>query len=140
VIHEDAFLWLEKADSAFDIVIIDFPDPSNFAVGKLYTTAFYRRLQRSLRPGGVVAVQCTSPLSAPKSFWCVVATLEASGLRTWPYRASVPSFGEWGFVLASNRDLGVPIDSRVLDAVAADLRFLDNIALIPIISLFPYIE
>jgi len=126
VIHEDALIWLEQVDRKYDLVIIDFPDPSSFAVGKLYTTTFYRRLLRCLASDGVVAVQCTSPLSAPRSFWCVVKTLENAGLHTWPYRASVPSFGEWGFVLAARRDLGTVSNWRLDERVASQLKFLDN--------------
>jgi spermidine synthase len=29
-----------------------------------------------------------------------VATLQGAGLRTYPYHVYVPSFGEWGFVIA----------------------------------------
>ena len=45
-------------------------------------------------------VQSTSPLFARQSYWCIVNTLKLAGLKTWPYHVYVPSFGEWGFVLA----------------------------------------
>ena len=45
-------------------------------------------------------VQSTSPLFARQSYWCIVNTLKQAGLKTWPYHVYVPSFGEWGFVLA----------------------------------------
>jgi spermidine synthase len=45
-------------------------------------------------------VQATSPLFARQSFWCIVTTVEQSGLAAAPYHVYVPSFGEWGFVLA----------------------------------------
>ena len=48
-------------------------------------------------------MQTTSPLIARKSFWTVVTTIEAAGLTTAPYHAHVPSFGEWGFIVASRR-------------------------------------
>ncbi len=32
----------------------------------------------------------------------MVTTLEASGFAVTPYHALVPSFGEWGFIIASN--------------------------------------
>jgi len=38
----------------------------------------------------------------------VVSTLEAVGLQTTPYHAHVPSFGEWGFVLAHRRPWRTP--------------------------------
>ena len=49
-----------------------------------------------------MAVQSTSPLVAPNSYWTVAATLEAAGLRARGYHAYVPSFGEWGFTLAAH--------------------------------------
>jgi spermidine synthase len=110
VINDDAFVWL-KAQAAldarprFDFVIIDFPDPSNYSIGKLYTLSFFRLLRGILAPGGAIVVQSTSPFVARLSYWCVVATLEAAGFATIPYHVYVPSFGEWGFVLASSAPL-----------------------------------
>jgi len=37
---------------------------------------------------------------ARDSFWCIAQTLKQAGLQTHPYHVYVPSFGEWGFVLA----------------------------------------
>lgn len=105
VVNGDAFTWLldevrGEEGRRYDFVVVDFPDPTNFSVGKLYTVTFFRALLRVLAPGGAVVVQSTSPLVARQSFWCVVTTMEAAGFRTTPYHAFVPSFGEWGFVLA----------------------------------------
>jgi spermidine synthase len=47
--------------------------------------------------------------------------LEAAGLTTRPYHAYVPSFGEWGFVLASH---GAIADHTV--RLPAGLRFWDT--------------
>ncbi|MDF0678775.1 MAG: polyamine aminopropyltransferase, partial [Nitrosomonas sp.] len=44
-VHMDAFLWIEAQSPQFDVVIIDFPDPNSFTLGKLYTTRFYRLLR-----------------------------------------------------------------------------------------------
>jgi spermidine synthase len=46
-------------------------------------------------------IQSTSPMYARKSFWCIVTTLEEAGFEATPYHALVPSFGEWGYVVAS---------------------------------------
>ncbi|MBS1158958.1 MAG: Spermine synthase [Proteobacteria bacterium] len=101
VINADALQWLENNDDFFDFIVVDFPDPANFALGKLYTSAFYRLLEKRLSARGLLVVQSTSPLYARQSFWCVVATLEDIGLKTAPYHALVPSFGEWGYIIAS---------------------------------------
>jgi spermidine synthase len=108
VVNADAFVWLDEADDVFDFVVVDFPDPSNYAVGKLYTTAFYRLLQKHVSRDGLFVVQSTSPLFARQSYWSIVETLRTAGLRTWPYHLYVPSFGEWGFVLAGTGDYEPP--------------------------------
>jgi spermidine synthase len=122
IVNADAFTWLEQNDEMFDVIIADFPDPTNFSVGKLYSTTFYATLDRHLAASGFAAVQTTSPLIARKSFWTVVATLEAVGLSATPYHAHVPSFGEWGFVIASRRPFDAAAAARRLPA---GLRFLD---------------
>lgn len=100
VTNADAFTWIRQDLARYDVVIVDFPDPANYSIGKLYSTAFYRELERVLAPGGVVVVQSTSPYVARRAFWCVAHTLASVGFRTFPYHVHVPSFGEWGFVLA----------------------------------------
>lgn len=105
IVNADAFTWLNSNTNQFDFIIADFPDPSTFSLGKLYTTAFYGYIATALRTHGAFAVQCTSPWVARKSFWCVDATLRASGFVTEPYHLYVPSFGEWGFNLAAREPL-----------------------------------
>src|SRR4029077_4976146 len=46
VINADAFPWLDTNTEQFDFVVVDFPDPTSYALGKLYTTTFYRLLAR----------------------------------------------------------------------------------------------
>jgi len=109
VLNTDAMMWLEDtAKEKFDLILVDFPDPSSFAVGKLYTTRFYALLRSALAPEGLVAIQSTSPLFARQSYWCIATTLEASGLKVRPYHAFVPSFGVWGFMLASPAGFEIP--------------------------------
>ncbi len=126
VINADAFTWLREQHEVFDFIVADFPDPSNFSVGKLYTTAFFHLARKALARDGAMVIQCTSPFVARKSFWCVDATLQSVGLQTEPYHAYVPSFGEWGFILASHQPLSGPW------ALPRDLRYLtaDTVALL----------
>lgn len=131
VVNADAYTWLEtQRGQGFDVMIADFPDPANHALAKLYSTSFYQRVLEHLSAGGYFVVQATSPLIARSSFWCVVETLEAVGLTTVPYHANVPSFGEWGFVLASHRPWRAP--QRLPDG----LRFLTPETL-PLMTVFP---
>ncbi|MFL6248851.1 MAG: polyamine aminopropyltransferase [Thermoanaerobaculia bacterium] len=123
VVNEDAMIWIEHNRDRFDVAIIDFPDPSSFALGKLYTTRFYRLLRARLTPDAVVSVQCTSPLNAPRAYWCVIRTMEAAGLYVRPYQATVPSFGVWGFALARQHPFDRPVQVHVAT------RFLDSATL-----------
>ncbi len=132
VVNEDALIWLGREGSGlFDVAFVDFPDPHNFSLGKLYTTRFYGLLRRRLDPEGVVAVQSTSPLLARRSFWCINRTLEAAGFQVRPYHALVPSFGEWGFALAALRPFEAP------RAVMSGLRYLDEGTLASLFVLGP---
>lgn len=123
VVNEDAFQWLQQGSDTFDVIVVDFPDPTNFAVGKLFTNSFYALLDQRLAASGYAVIQTTSPLIARQSFWTVVQTVESVGLATVPYHAHVPSFGEWGFVIASRRPWRMPT------RLPQGLRFLDLQAL-----------
>lgn len=123
VINQDAMIWLEEPRGPFDVAIVDFPDPNTFALGKLYTTRFYRLLKASLSGDAAISVQCTSPLFARSSYWCIVKTLEAAGFAVKPYQTAVPSFGVWGFALAGLAPFDVPAHAL------AGLRFLDDHAM-----------
>jgi len=100
VINADAAIWLQKNEDMFDAVVIDFPDPSSFALGKLYSVPFYGMVKKHLSAHGLVVVQSTSPFFAPHAYWTIDATLKEVGFTTYPYHLYVPSFGEWGFVIA----------------------------------------
>ena len=133
VLNADAFVWVaENQEAAFDAIVVDFPDPSNYAVGKLYTKTFYQRLHPMLAPGGALSVQCTSPLFARRSYWCIVETIKAAGWQVRPYHLYVPSFGEWGFTLAAQDAAPEPDLKRL----PAGLKYLDAGAL-PDMFLFP---
>ena len=130
IVNQDAFTWLQQTTQTFDVMVVDFPDPTNFNVGKLYTSSFYALLAERLSASGYAVVQTTSPLVARKSFWTVVQTIEAAGLRAVPYHANVPSFGEWGFVIASHRPWHWPT------SLPAGLRFL-TLPSLPLLFDFP---
>jgi spermidine synthase len=130
VVNTDAFKFLETSTEMFDVIIVDFPDPSNFSIGKLYTTSFYALLDQRLSASGYAVVQTTSPLIARKSFWTVARTIEEVGLSTRPYHAHVPSFGEWGFIIASRRPYRAPV------ALPDGMKFL-NVQSLPLLFDFP---
>ena len=86
---------------------------------------------------------------ARDSFWCIANTLKQAGLKTYPYHVYVPSFGEWGFVLAGHTPFSAPtalpdglrfVTPRVvadmfafppdMDSVPTEVNRLDNQVLV----------
>jgi spermidine synthase len=121
-VNTDAFGWLRANARRFDAVIVDLPDPDETATAKLYSVEFYALLRHALAPGARLVVQAGSPYFAPRSYWCIDASIRAAGFATTPYHVDVPSFGDWGFVLAA-REAAPPVG---LAAQAPPLRFLDG--------------
>ena len=128
VLNLDAANFVRTAPGVFDVIILDFPDPSSPDLAKLYGRPFYEALRHHLKPGGFIVQQSGSPFHAREAFLCVGRTLAASGLATLPYHDNVPSFGEWGWWIAWH---GNALDSenvanrlRAIESVSAPTRYL----------------
>ncbi|MCA9646363.1 MAG: polyamine aminopropyltransferase [Polyangiaceae bacterium] len=111
--NSDAMVWFRDHDRRFDVIILDFPDPTNYSLGKLYSARFYRTIYERLADDGALVVQSTSPLFALQAYWCINATLRSVGFSTAPYHVFVPAFGEWGYVLAKKAPFVPPRDLQV---------------------------
>ncbi|MEV1288371.1 polyamine aminopropyltransferase [Micromonospora sp. NPDC049679] len=124
IVHTDAFGWLRTAGDRFDAVVVDLPDPDETATAKLYSVEFYALLRNVLADGARMVVQSGSPYFAPRSYWCIEESIRAAGFATRPYHVDVPSFGDWGFVLAAPDAvapvLAVPADAPPLRSLDAD--------------------
>ena len=131
---------MDAAQGFYDVILIDLPDPSSPTLAKLYSRAFYSLAARRLSSRGVLVTQATSPYFARQAFWSIVATIESAitdavaievgPLIARPYHLHVPSFGEWGFVLASRQaidpdllDLTVPSEVLTLPVLRGMFRF-----------------
>ena len=104
VINEDAFLFVENMVAnreSFDTIIVDLPDPNHPDLNKLYSAYFYRQLADLLSGDGAMVVQSTSPYHSKKAFLSIGKTIAEAGWIAEQYRANVPSFGEWGWTLAT---------------------------------------
>ena len=128
----DAVRFLEESRERWDAILMDLPDPNDAGLARLYAEGTFRLARRRLHDGGALATQATSPFYAPEAFWCIVRTVEAAfaeggaDFAVRPYRVHVPTFGEWGFVLASAD--GVPtlpadLPLRYLNQPVADAMF-----------------
>jgi len=108
VINEDAFTFLAESMKAFDLIIADLPDPNDVSLSKLYSREFYKLILRNLGPGGIFSGQSTSPYYSREAFWCIRSSMKAAGFPfTYPYHVNIPSFGEWGFIMASRDKIDI---------------------------------
>ncbi|MFT7373614.1 MAG: spermidine synthase [Oleiphilaceae bacterium] len=97
----DADQFIKNIETrTWDVVLIDFPDPSSIELSKLYSKQFYLKLAKNLKKDALIAIQSTSPYHAKEAFLTIGNTLRAAGFKALPYRQNVPSFGDWGFYLA----------------------------------------
>jgi spermidine synthase len=131
IINDDAFVWLMQNEEKFDVVIADLPDPTNESLSRLYSISFYNLVQNALSGTGVFVTQATSPELSPTAFWCIEETLRSSGFEyAYPYHINVPSFGNWGFVLASQNALTFQVKPE-LDLDFIETESLDHIFYFP---------
>ncbi|NRA64927.1 MAG: polyamine aminopropyltransferase [Pseudobacteriovorax sp.] len=121
IINTDAYRFAETVEETYDAIIIDLPDPKSVSIARMYTVEFYRTLAKSLRPDGCLVTQALSPFFVPQAFWSIQLSMEEAGMNTLPYHLTMPTLGEWGFVLGcptinlqeiSNRFLMTTIDNR----------------------------
>ncbi len=129
IVNDDAWRYLEATDRRFDVVVIDLPDPHNLSLSKLYSKSFYTLLAQHLNADGLLVTQATSPVFALEAFWSIATTLRAvpspfqtnEFLQVRPYHAYIPSFGEWGFILAAPH---LPAWDQI--ELSVPTRFLDS--------------
>lgn len=122
IVLSDAFTYLRDNRLLFDVIIADLPDPNNTTLARLYSKQFYALVRGNLSEDGLFVTQATSPYFAPRAFWSIDKTISAAGFsHVYPYHADVPSFGDWGFVMASS--LKYNLQNPV---IAVQTRFLDS--------------
>ena len=124
--NEDAKRFLQQSDAVYDMIVIDLPDPNNESLNQLYTSAFYRLVGNHLSDEGVFVTQSTSPYFAREAFWCINKTIAAEGFDVVPYHLQVPSFGDWGFNVASRRKLTLGADGTPDIGLGVATSYLTN--------------
>ncbi|WP_372661794.1 spermidine synthase [Cohnella sp.] len=96
-------LTSKPGSKSYNVIILDFPDPSDKGLSKLYSKEFFRRIVKTLAPSGMIVIQSNSTEDKPSVYWSIYHTLKSIGMFTKSYAVYVPSFGDWGFQIASFR-------------------------------------
>lgn len=116
IFNQDAFNFIKQTNNRYSLIIIDLPDPHDTSLGKLYSKEFYEMVKKCLSADGLMITQSTSPYFAKKTFWCIESTLTEVFASVVPYTAYVPTFGQWGFVIAS-QNLGVSTQEQFIEKI-----------------------
>jgi len=146
--HVDARDYLARSGEAFDIIIIDLPDPIEEGPAYLlFTQEFYRLVRDRLTASGIISVQAGSAsLTELLNLSAVYNTLRSVFPVVRPYQIDMPAFGgPWGFCLASlNLDPAQlspeEVDSRLAVRALGNLRFYDGVSHRGMFSLPRYIR
>ncbi|MEI6895153.1 MAG: polyamine aminopropyltransferase [Colwellia sp.] len=136
----DAFIAINKLlknRTVFDAIIVDLPDPSHPDLNKLYSVNFYARLKLLLSGDGLIAIQSTSPYHAKDSFIAIGNTLAAANYaHVEQYHDNVPSFGEWGWTIASKSGASPLTRLNKLNKLPIAHQWL-NLAILKAAFIFP---
>ncbi|WP_339162051.1 adenosylmethionine decarboxylase [Siminovitchia sp. FSL W7-1587] len=117
----DAMEYLKKTMEGYDVIIVDFPDPADPTTSLLYTKELFIGAGRHLNAGGVVSCQSNSPRDTPRVYWSIAKTLNTAGFKTKAYYTVVPSFGVWGFHLASRENI-----MKIIPDISVPHRAIDS--------------
>ncbi len=112
----DARGWLEKQpDGAFDVIIVDLPEPLEAGPAlKLFTREMYELIRRKLTPHGLMSVQSGSAGVVGQLMPDIYRTLTAVFSRVMPYVAFVSSFMDlYGFHVAGGESFRWPSPEEV---------------------------
>ena len=104
IVNIDAYQFVESISGIFDVIIIDFPDPNDISLSKLYSLEFYTHIRNRLAFDGVLIQQSTSPTFAKETFRLIGRTMQKAGYATVPIHHTVPSFGDWGWWIAGHAE------------------------------------
>ena len=127
LVEDDAMNFLKEDNNLYDLILVDLPDPSNESVARLYSTSFFRLAKNRMTPNGIYATQASSPFHTRNSFWCIYETLKASDFKNvYPYHTYVPSFGEWGYIMATDLEIEVENISPSVNCDYLDDRVVDK--------------
>jgi predicted membrane-bound spermidine synthase len=108
-VHQKDIQVFQKEQSVpYEVIIVDLPDPGDEILSRLYTVEFFSKLSNLLTEDGILVCQSHSPEYAPFVYWSIGLSLKGTGMYVRSYHTGVPSFGDWGFHLASKKPLHLP--------------------------------
>jgi predicted membrane-bound spermidine synthase len=106
--QKDIQVFQKEQKEHYDVIIVDLPDPGDEILSRLYTVEFFKKLSNLLTKDGILVCQSHSPEYAPFVYWSIGLSLKGTGMHVRSYHTEVPSFGDWGFHIASKKPFHLP--------------------------------
>jgi spermidine synthase len=72
-----------------------------------------------------MVTQSTSPLYSPEAFLCIKKTMQAANFSTLPYQNSIPSMGQWGWILGIRKNI-MPAKRLKQEVIAKKLSNIET--------------
>jgi spermidine synthase len=126
-IHYANALGFQYGKNAYDVIIIDLPDPDDDNAQAAYDSRLFHNLSRSLKPTGLLAMNAGSLNYRYGKSWLSLKRLLRKTFRAvGAYAIFVPSFGsQWAFLWASKLEIDTHLDTKVINT-AREAKYLPS--------------
>jgi len=114
-----------KEKKKFDLVILDLPDPNDDILATFYSLEFYNDVYHLLDDDGIMVSQATQAdwTLGADGYVVISNTLQQSKFPiVRMYTQYVPSFGKWGFAIASKKYDPLQITEGEIKEVIAEIE------------------
>ena len=138
---QEAFQWLNQHKAAYDLILVDVPDPIDVELNQYYSLEFYELCREALNTEGLLVTQSGSPYFATTAFQSIQLTMQKSGFHTTSYHNQVLTLGEWAWTLGSPVDSLITDRLKRLDFSSVSTRWLNQEAMQMMLSFGkPYVS
>jgi len=128
IVTADPRRWVRERPSAYDVILLNLPEPSTAAINRCFTVEFFADARAALREGGVLSVPALGGMDYHgEDTRSYLSTLYRSLARHFPHVMMMT--GLRTFLLASDRPLvqDVPalIEERGIETMYVNRYYLD---------------
>ncbi len=103
---EDAFTWIGKQSTVYDLIIADFPDANALELSKLYSVEFYKNINNLLDSDGVFITIASEIRYTQSCFECIIKTLNSVFDYLVPFSLYMPeTYGKIWLIMVSKADI-----------------------------------
>lgn len=92
---------LIEQKSAYDLIILDLPDPINVEFAQFYSSDFFRLCSSALKSSGKLVSHSSDLYSKNSRRNWILENAETAGFNMTPYHAQIPTIGQWTWFIGT---------------------------------------